>query len=1167
MPIYNIPPLREGVALGRAVRPGDWAPISGTLADLSGAIAVADNIAVDPVRSIPDPWAQLRVFGDALLYPQPMLGDVTAQWRGLLALLALGREYADVYTLGFETLDLAASGSPLAVVLRELAPRRQLPLNAANDAATWLRPVVVSLKLAGETGARPIAVLNPLTLIAPGRDVEKLAVGAIPWLRSGLTDPARLSGEAALPLEQMAALRHYLLQLRADLKAQCGDDNEELTRLCAHIERFAADCSDPMLQPGVAEAAFEIVSDPPTGTGMAPLYRQLRRSTVIGDPPLGASACMVPLREDLAVKPFAGLVLLDAGLQDTLGRSANRIALWGKTTLRMALDSAAVRARVAKEAADAGYLLVTPEDFFTDAFVRLNDDKRDGHIAAHPAAFANALLPLSPLVLLVASPGDLKQVIGVEEEGSVSLALRLRDGDRGHLVRRNYAAEPRPGDGLLLDRMAWGYGDVALWPDFKSPEWRHYCARLTFPTLTDRRIRGRLVTSGDAIAAMLMHGTLTADGFGDPVVNAMRAQRVEPWRDARAFGDGPDPLPPLKDRVFAAPWLKRLRGKDYDNVVVELQTSPTAFEAVLFTIRPRDGKPLPAGMALVNLRPPLAAPTRGGVVAVDFGTTNTVACIDTEAPVRFQTRIVHPIGSRTPDFLKRATTDMAKNFQDFMPPDDHVMPTPSVVIARDLDAEGRAALARSDVANQLMFEHLVYFQPVAAPGEQLGALNINDWRGLLTRTIFNLKWSIDPETITASKRYLRQVILMLAAEAADQGIDPKRLKWRFSRPESMSNDGDFRTSIWNQIKEIIPDAPPDALESRLRSEGLSAARHILSGKGDRSFTRRDINVILDIGGGTTDIAIWSKGDPRAASIHPRLLWSGSLRLAGGAFFTGHIINNPRILTSFGLPQWTEVLTPAGDGATLTPELRRYVGELLFSGKSLNAAMEASWHEISQSDEVQRLLQTALVYLGGVAWHVGSEIRRLVGEGVIDAGLLDGQIAVALCGRGAGLFKRIHASDDANARTPVSRLLGLVARAAGVEQPKLASVFFSRELKIEVAAGMLDSGIDLSGFATANDDLAAFDDSEPARPVYSFGDKPLLQEMDGFLREFGRFADFSIDLDDRSRLETSMVDFLDQDRKLGLLPQEPFVYALRELVSMVSQPPDGGVRPKINVRGR
>lgn len=1162
MPTYNFPPLRKGVALGKAMRPGEWTAINGTLGDLSNALAVGDDIRVDPVRAIPDPWAQLRIFADALLYPQPMLGDTVSQWRGLLALLALSAEYADVYTLGFEVVDLAASGTRFARVMSELVPRRRLPLNQANVAADWLRPVLVSMQVAG-SAARPIAVLSPLTLIAAGRDIEKLRIAAIPWMRHGLADPTRLKGEEALPIEQMAAIRHYVLQLRADLEAQCFGDADELTRLFERLDAYSTDCIDADLQPGIAEAGCVMSSGEAMGTGLAPLYRHLRRTVVIEDPPIGTSACIVPLRADLARQPFKGFVLLDRGLEDTLGRTANRIALWGKTTLRMALDSREVLERVRKVTAEAGYLLVTPNDFFTHVFVRLNSDKRDGHIAAHPAGLTNAVLPLSALALLVGRPEDLKMAVGINADGAVGLTLGLRERGRQHAVTRSYVAEPSASEGLLLDKMAWGYGDVALWPDYQSDRWQHYCARLTFTPLIDRRLRGRLATSGDALATMLLEGA-SDDPFGDEVANGIRAQRIDPWRDALPFEGQNDPLPPFAGRVFISPWLKRLRGKDYGNVVVELQSSNTPFEAVLFTIRPRDGEPAPAGLVLVNLRAPLAAPTRAAVIAVDFGTTNTVACIDTESPSRFRNRIVHPIGSRTPELLKRATADMAKNFQDFLPPDDHTLPTPSVVIERDLDTEGRRALAQPGIASQLLFEHLVYFQPVVAAGENVGNLNLADWKVLLTRTIFNLKWSADPETIIAAKRYLRQVILMLSAEAADQGIDPRRIKWRFSRPESMGDDYSFRTSIWSQIKEIIPDAPADALEPRLRSEGLSAAKYILTGRPGRAFARGDVNVILDIGGGTTDISVWNKGDMLG---RPKLLWSGSIRLAGGAFFTQHIIGNPGILTNFGLPQWSEVLQPAGsDGTALDPGLLRHVGELLFSGNALNAAMAGTWHEINQTDEVQRLLQTAYVYLGGVAWYVGTEIRKLVSAGTIDAKALE-IIAVALCGRGAGLFARVQ-GDDANARTPVSRLLALVGRAAGVAEPKHPSVFRSPELKIEVAAGMIDAAVDL--VAAANDDVFAAardipEDISPGR--YEVGDAPLLDEFDEFLRQLPRFADFGVTLNDvqRRRLSTAMADFISTDMQAEMPLQEPFVYVLRELVSMVAQPPTSSIRPTISVR--
>ncbi|MFQ3595594.1 MAG: hypothetical protein SNJ63_05730, partial [Sphingomonadaceae bacterium] len=208
MPVWNLSPFRpqSAEATGHNFQApgaaGSWLRLGGSLRELGDALAVAHDADVDIVRSTPDPWAQFRSFGDALLFPGSVFPDVVPQWRGMLGLFALAASYP-TYRLRLEPLPLAERNTRFSGVLRQLLPGRSLPLGDP-EGATWDRPVLVYLQEGeGDGNGRPIGILNPAVLVAPGRDIARLAVPSIPWMRNGLADPTRLPVQAALPFHEM----------------------------------------------------------------------------------------------------------------------------------------------------------------------------------------------------------------------------------------------------------------------------------------------------------------------------------------------------------------------------------------------------------------------------------------------------------------------------------------------------------------------------------------------------------------------------------------------------------------------------------------------------------------------------------------------------------------------------------------------------------------------------------------------------------------------------------------------------------------------------------------------------------------------------------------------------------------------------------------------------
>lgn len=1176
-PVLLLTPFKQsGHNFKDATAPGSWQPISGTLGELGSALDVAADSKVDVVRSTPDPWSQPRSFADAVLNPAISSSPIIDQWRGLIALFALSANYEDYYKLALEPVPLNERTSRFAEVMKSLLPQASLPAPVEDIGHGWDRPILVRVfeldRDRQRTGSgHYVGLLNPACLVAGGRDVERIKISAIPWMRNGLTDPTKLTGSNGLPPNALHMLARYTKDLDEKLGAICAgkgtpDQQTLLKNLREKLQAYARDCLDPQRHARAAERTFELESGDPIAESLPQLYRMLATPIKATPPAPGTSDCIIRLRDDLGERPpFRGLVLLDPALGSTELPAAH-ITFWGHRTLQQAIDAPiSERQRLREEIAKAGYLMITPDDLFTRVLVKLDDAEHRGRIAGHPDGLQDCLLPLSPLALLIRRPEDLAAAVTMTRDAKVSLKLPIVGSS--HSITRRYAEAPLAGEGQLVREADWGLGDVAFWPDFRSELWHHYCARIDYASSSLNRVRGRFAMSGRLLADLLRESQSN---------EAVRADVAGQWSDSGPLdnrGDASvlDRVHEYSGRKFSSASISRLRASNSGGRASEVQISTIPFESAFFTIvSNRDEPPLPAGMSLCITPDVGNVSDEVGNVAIDFGTTNTVACLNDTVPIKLKARIVHPIQPAPGGGGEISRVELTQKFRDFLPPDERHLPTPTVIITRQLDAVGRDLLeSDSQLNDALLIRHLMYFQPDFAEDGTISAVPIAEWSALLKNIKFNLKWSRSPEMRDAARRYLRQLILMITCEWAANKGDPSKLDWHFSRPRGMGDDPAFVGQLRLALAGVVQNPREDAVRE-ITFEGDAAAAYILDEKTKGSGTKGAINIILDIGGGTTDLAIWDNG------AKPKRLHSDSIRLAGGDFFTGHIMANPEILEDFGLKTWSTVIKQLNQEseAELKSNLH-YIGELLFSGKALDNAIEREWSRISDTDHVRVLKETAYVFIGGVAWFVGRHLRNLIRDGKLPKGALN-DIAVALCGRGSGLFARLHGKDPF-AETDISKIMLLIPAAAGEAKPRFPQVQVSPVPKIEVAAGMIIAARENDGLKKASPKegtagISFFDDEPPMVPgddeagQATYSAMPLevgMEDLDEFLKAFARVSGFKLTIDEnqRAKILNGIADIDREDLRDGRPRQSEFAAMLKALVTLVRARPGDKMRPK------
>jgi hypothetical protein len=1163
---YNLPALDRAGRMDDPDRAGRWETPS-DLGGLADSLKIgADRARLGEVKSIPDVWAQVQVFQQALLDTRhPTHLAAVSEWRGLLALLALQPEFSTIYELDLVQVDLTDSEGQARRFRRVLRDLR--PMKALTGDGAWDSIGVLLFRERRQGAARfaagkptPLGILSPQVLVAAGKSAEQLACAGVPWMTAGLSDPT----EARLSDRHLQILAEYAESLIASLREMAPQlDHDLYAALVALLSEFQDDCAEKVTSRAPLRAANIGLNWP------APLFQILEKTRILDATIIrGTTDCAIAVRpavNDLSVKDLfeKGVILVDPTLAVTLGKSPEAITVWGRHSLAQAANPATY-AEIVSEAEAEGWLVVRPDDFFTKELVRF-DDATD--IPAHGQSFRSALLPLSPLALLVMDPASLAEATELVHRGGEALVrLKLPMGGRAravHTIERRLPSredtEERP-------------EDLAIWPNFSDPSWKWNF--LHFQYNPKYELKPRFAVTADFIVAEILD---VARAQSD------RAARVRLWSDPERLSIETERFSGRHSQIKTSRGLlmNRLRFAEAEGNIGELHQLPRGVEAVFFARHDDDGFETPVGMALVRFTE-LTATAAKATVSVDFGTTNTVVYVDRGGdakPMVFDERILFPFRVKSQEAERR--DNLVEAYTSFFPLKQHLTPFPTVVKLReflgklDRDLQKRVDEGRLD---DHAFADAIFFVPdfdnFAARQQQLTGENPYL---LWTRTDilkFGLKWGETPFERALTARFLRQIMMMAAAELRAGGVRPGNIEWRFSYPQA------FTASHRRTLEGALSDAWSTLFGEELgqpqakflvKSEGAAAAHYFMLGRGRNQVPAGNLMLMLDIGGGTTDIALWKGQKP---------CWRNSFRIAGGQFFTQYLANNPEILRMINLDDVAVGLRGDGDGGKrLSASAGLNFVELFVNKPDFTDRFKAGFPRFAATDEGAGLQYCASVALGGMMHYVGLVIQRLEALGEIKPVDL-AHISVAFAGRGASLFRLFH--DDGDPNSHLAQLIKIGIAAAGYDPEQVAiDILFSspQEAKHEVAKGLLqvekERTVGELKFAILGEtlhvtgrgdelDLPIDADLSALQGVREFDD-PDLAQIQAFLVALRRLTGIRVDLADRgglraikNRLRTALSSELEKltpdDFEDDAQPIEPpFIIALRELVTLMSLP--------------
>ena len=314
----------------------------------------------------------------------------------------------------------------------------------------------------------------------------------------------------------------------------------------------------------------------------------------------------------------------------------------------------------------------------------------------------------------------------------------------------------------------------------------------------------------------------------------------------------------------------------------------------------------------------------------------------------------------------------------------------------------------------------------------------------------NLKWGDQQEKI-AARDFLKQICLQAAAEIAVEGCTSADL--RYSYPTAFS-DGDIANleATWERVVAELEshtgidfrvnpkylDPVSGEEKDADNREAITATKFFCdyAGEGDRM----DITggaVTVDIGGGTTDMAVWNRME---------LVSHSSVVFAGRDIFLNPLRRNPRILAEIDarVSHTIEELLRTGEkDAAFTAHLEAIIskhGKELIDGLSLKES----------EGPIQGLLSILETGLCGIGFYAGLLVRRVQSAGAFKAGK---RVAIFAGGNGSKIFLWCALGKLSERSEIHKRFANAFLTAADLKNTKI-EIRLSEKPKSEVAYGLV-----------------------------------------------------------------------------------------------------------------
>lgn len=362
---------------------------------------------------------------------------------------------------------------------------------------------------------------------------------------------------------------------------------------------------------------------------------------------------------------------------------------------------------------------------------------------------------------------------------------------------------------------------------------------------------------------------------------------------------------------------------------------------------------------------------------------------------------------------------------------------------------------------------------------QPGRISVEEFMKDTNMLMSDLKWTtkINRDCYTA---FMEQLFLHIASLLDAQGVNS--IKWKYALPKNMDTDmKDTIRDIWNKklgqyLQDTIGNSIGSTIENDL-TESEAASRYFLSIPGNTAHARMGY-LVVDIGGGSTDIALW-QGEEQ--NVH--MVWHTSVNVAGRKMFTRWIQAHIEELCQ---GTQDENITAHLDRINTMPEdLRSTLIEMLLNanyGTLLDYyRQECREH---QNGWGMKLRGEINMSISSLMFALGYQIGKLINSGAFTVPAGDGAFTIAFGGRGANMLEW-----RGYGQPLLQSFFQEGLAAAGVQETFHVETTVSSSPKCEVAQGLLvdrppESGPALDLPDISMDTAAFIDAAETFQTVFN-----------------------------------------------------------------------------------
>lgn len=238
-----------------------------------------------------------------------------------------------------------------------------------------------------------------------------------------------------------------------------------------------------------------------------------------------------------------------------------------------------------------------------------------------------------------------------------------------------------------------------------------------------------------------------------------------------------------------------------------------------------------------------------------------------------------------------------------------------------------------------------------------------------------------------------------------------KVEWRYALPGSIDNKEIIKMLWGKNIQPFLKDITTDetgemSFSEAPYSESIAASMYFLSYKYSQDINRRQGYLVVDIGGGSTDIALWKQDDV----CKMQMVAHTSIPVAGRVLFTRFIaLNLGKIIGTIQNGELEKKLRYVNENSEWAKENQVMYNSLLEQIIQGNLSdIEEAYIDAEWAPDFRRQIEFGFAML---FFSLGSLVGQKLAENVLPSDSLEGNFTIAVGGYGSKILDWLEGSEE------------------------------------------------------------------------------------------------------------------------------------------------------------